>query len=413
MIHFFRSLSLLGLLSTVIFAQEPNWNQFRGPNNDNHSFSTGIADSWGETGPKLLWKIDTLGAGYSNVSFFGDMMFAMGDIGDQCFVMALERGTGKEIWKTPISKSGDGGGGYVGPLGTPACDGESVFVLNQFSDLVALNMKDGQIRWQKNTQRDFGAKKMSGWGYAMSPILDGDKILLPVGGDKGSMIALDKSGTLLWQTDWIKDAAAYTSVVPVTIEGVRQYMLLTAKRLVGVSTDGKYLWGGNFPGDVALCSNPVLNGDVVMASCAYNVGGYFYRITKNGNAFNAVDFHGADKKLASHHGGMVAVGDHYYMLTNRPQQMVCVEAKTGNIVWENRSFGSQGSITYVDGKLILRSERGDGTIIMIEASPEGYKELGKFDQPDRSNKNSWTYPVIVDGKMYLRDQNVLLCYDLK
>jgi outer membrane protein assembly factor BamB len=352
--HFFRSFCLLALLCPAILAQEPNWNQFRGPNNDNHSASTGIADSWGAAGPKLLWKIDKIGGGYSNISFYGDMMFTLGDIGDQCFVIAMERKTGNEIWKTAIGKSGDGGGGYAGPLGTPACDGENVYVLNQFSDFAALNMKDGKILWQKNTQRDFGAKKMSGWGYAMSPILDGDKILLPVGGDKGSMIAVDKTGKLLWQTDWIKDSAAYTSIVPITFQGVRQYMLLTEQRLVGVSTEGKFLWGANFPGKVALCSNPVLNGDVVMATCAYRVGGYFYRISKSGNEFTATDFHGADQKLACQHGGMVAVGDHFYMLGEGNTGIVCIEAKTAKVVWENRSVG-KGSLTYVDGKLILRN----------------------------------------------------------
>jgi outer membrane protein assembly factor BamB len=346
------------------------------------------------------------------------MMFTLGDFGDECFLIALERKTGKEIWRKPLGKSGTGTAAdgnqarnnSTGPLSTPACDGEKVYAFGQYSDFVAYDMKDGKELWRKNTVKDLGGNIMSGWAYSMSPILDGDKILLPIGGDSGSLAAFDKSGKILWRTDWIKDAAAYTSVVPVEIGGIKQYMLLTGERLVGVSTDGKFLWGTNFPGKTAVCSDPVLCDNVVMASCSYNVGAYFYNVTKEGSNFKAVDFNGAQQKLASHHGGIVVVGDHFYLLTNT--QMVCVEAKTGNIVWENRSVG-KGSLTYVDGVLILRSEKGDGTIAMIEAAPTGYKELCRFDQPDRSDKNSWTYPVIVEGKMYIRDQNILLCYDLK
>ena len=418
--HLVRSLCVLSLFSCVTLAQEPDWNQFRGPKRDNHSFSTGIAKSWSEGGPKLLWQINTIGNGYANVSFFGDMMFTMGDVGDQCFAFALERNTGKEIWKQPIGKAGrglqgdgskEGGNQSSGPLGTPACDGETVFVCSQYGDFVAFTMKGGKELWRKNIFKDLGAFLMGGWGFSPSPVLDGDKVLLQIGGNAGTLAAFDKSGKLLWRTDWLKDEAAYTSPIPVEIGGVRQYLLLSSEHLAGVSTDGKRLWEADFPGKTAVCSDPVLCGDVVIASCHYGVGTYFYRVTKEGNNFKDVtSFNGPVQSLICHHGGMVAVGDHFYFLTNN--NLACVESKTGNTVWENRCVG-KGSLTYVDGVLILRSERGDGTIAMVEASPSGYKELGRFDQPDRSDKNSWTYPVVVNKKLYLRDQNVLFCYDLQ
>jgi len=407
--HFVRPLCVFLTLSFVILAQEPNWNQFRGPKRDNHSFSTGIAKSWAEGGPKLLWKINTVGIGYANVSFFGDKIFTMGDFNNQCYVIALDRNTGKELWKASIGKGGDGGGGYPGPLGTPACDGENVYAISQFSDFAALDMKDGKKKWGINTQNNLGGKKMDPWGYAMSPIVDGDKILLPIGGNDGTLAAFDKSGKILWRTDWIKDPAAYTTPVPVEVGGIRHYMLLTGERLVGVSTEGKELWGTKFPGRIAVCSDPVLCGDVIMASSSYGVGAYFYRVTKEGENFKKVtSFSGPTQRLISHHGGIVAVGEHFYLLTER--NLSCVEAKTGTIVWTDPSVG-KGSLVYVDGKLILRSQ--DGPVAMVEAAPEGYKELGRFEQPDRSNRNSWTYPVVTDKKLYLRDQNVVLCYDLE
>lgn len=407
--HLVSSLCATFLFSTVVLAQEPDWNQFRGSKRDNHSFSTGIAKSWSEGGPKLLWKIDTLGNGYSNLCFVGDRIFTMSDFGDRTFVVALNRADGKEVWRQDIGRGA--GRDYPGPRCTPASDGEMVYAVGRYGEIAALNAKDGKVVWSKSIPDDFGGRYMGSWGFAMSPLLDGERIVIPTGSEGGTLIAFDKTGKILWRTTTLPDMAAYTSVVPVEIEGVRQYLLLTGKSLVGLSpTDGKILWGANFPGDVpAICSDPVLCGDVIMASGSYGVGAYFYRISKEGDNFKAFDFHGADTELQSHHGGIVAVKDHFYLLTN--DQMACVEAKTGKVVWKNRSVG-KGSLTYVDGVLILRKEKDEGTIAMIEATPEGYKELGRFDQPDRSSLNSWTYPLVVDKKLYIRDQNVLLVYDL-
>ena len=406
--HFVGSLCILFVFSFAVLAQEQNWSQFRGPNRDNHSPTTGIANSWSPEGPKLLWKINTLGTGYSNLCFFGNRIYTMGDFADRCFVLALDRETGEEIWRQEVGRSG---GDFPGPRCTPATDGETVYAMGQHGNFVALNARDGAVRWRKDVRAEFGGNVMGPWGFAMSPLLDGDRVVTPVGGEGGALIAFNKAnGNVLWRTTSLADTAGYTSAVPVTIEGVRQYLVLTNNNLAGVSpTDGSILWRANFPGSTAVCSDPVLNGDVVMASCSYNVGAFFYRITKEGNNFRASAFVEADTNLQNHHGGIVTVGDHFYLLTNR--QMACVDAKTGTVVWENRSVG-KGSLTYVDGKLILRSEGGDGTVAMIEATPEGYKELGRFDQPDRSDKNSWTYPTVVDKKLYLRDQNVLLVYDL-
>ena len=415
-VSLFCTLFLFSIVAVT--AQEPDWNQFRGPNRDNHSFSTGIAKSWSEGSPNLLWKIDTLGAGYSNLCFVGDTIFTMGDFENRAFVLALDRATGAIKWRTDIGRAGSIAN-HLTPQCTPASDGDAVFVMGPHGDFVALDANNGAIRWRKDVREEFGSRFMGNWGFAMSPLLDGDKIVIPVGGDGGVLMAFDKSGNVLWRTTDLADSAAYTSVVPVTIEGVRQYLLLSNNYLAGVSpTDGRILWRANFPGQIAVCSDPVLIGDVVIASAAYDVGAYFFRLSKEGNTFKALGLHSADVLLQSHHGGIVAVGNHFYYMTGGNQGvqlLVCVEAKTGNAVWQhewNGARGSKGSLTYVDGVFIIRSERGDGTIAMVEATPEGYKELGRFEQPDRSNANSWTYPVIVDKKLYIRDQNVLLVYDL-
>jgi len=396
---------LLFLSVSTTYGQD--WNQWKGPNSDAHSLCTGLIDAIPEDGPKLLWKIDTLGGGYSNLCFSGDQIFTLGDFGDKCFVLALNRKTGEENWRAPIGKAG---GDRPGPRCTPACDGQTVYVMGQFADFVALDVKDGKERWHINAQDEFGAKVMSQWNFSMSPLLDGDKIVIPIGGDGGTLAAFDKSGKLLWRSTELNDPAAYTCAVPVEIEGVCQYLLLTNNSIAGISpSEGKVLWRADFPGRTAVCSDPVLCGDVVVASCGYNVGTYFYRITKDGDDFKASQFH-TDQKLQNHHGGIILLGDHLFTATNA-RMLTCIEAKSGKVVWENPSVG-KGSLQFADGKLFLRSEAGAGTVAMLEATPTGYKELGRFDQPDRSDKNSWTYPLIVDGKLFLRDQSVLLCYDV-
>ena len=420
--HLFGSLCVLALFSFVAFAQEPNWNQFRGPNSDNHSFTTGIAKSWPAGGPRLLWQVDHIGAGYSNLSFFGNRMYTMGDFGNRSYALALNPVDGSVIWRTHIGRSG---GTWPGVRATPATDGESVFVIGRHGEFFALNASDGAVRWRKNLLDEFNANIAGPWGFAMSPIFDGDKILVPVGGAGGALIAFDKSGNVIWRTTGLTDQIGYTSVVPVVIEGVRQYLFLTMSSIAGISpTDGKILWRADFPGTIAVCSNPSLIGNVVIASCAYNIGTFFYRITREGNNFRATQFRSfvsGQNLIESHHGGIIAVDRHFYFMAGgrNPgrESIACFDAATGEIVWEHAGVG-KGSLTYVDGMFILRSEaradaEADCIIALVEATPQGYRERGRFIQPNRSDQPSWTYPVIVNGRMFIRDQNVLLCYDLR
>ena len=190
---------------------------------------------------------------------------------------------------------------------------------------------------------------------------------------------------------------------------------MTAQRIAGLDPEnGKVLWQAPFYGRTAVCSDPVFwmeNDDIcyILASCAYNVGTFGYKVTVKDGDFTAEEIY-SKQNLQSHHGGMLQIGGHFYFLTQR--DLVCVEPKTGEVLWSDRSVG-KGSIMAVDGKLIVRSESGGGTVALVEPTPEAYKEISRFDQPDRTSKNSWTYPTVHDGKLYLRDQRRLFCYELK
>ena len=398
----------LFLFTTQSFAQEKGWNQWRGPDHTGKSYSTGLKSSWPESGPELLWKIDTLGAGFSNFSFYGDTMFTLGDKGDTCYAIALSRKDGAILWETPIGPA-ENPGGHVGPRSTPATDGERVYVLGQVGDAAALDIKTGKKLWTYNVKEKFGSHIGTGWGYATSPILDGDQLIYTIGGTIGFLVSVDKkTGEKIWQSEELKEDGSYASAVPVEIGGVHQYIVHSNFGLAGIAKDGKLLWRTDRPRKVAICTDLMPVGNLLVASSAYREGLNGYEVKKSGNSFDVTELY-EDKSLENHHGGMVSVGDYVYFMTNR--ELVCLDAKTGQTAWTNRAVG-KGSITYADGNLIVRSEGSEGTIALVKASPEEYKEISRFNQPERSDKQSWTYPLVVEGKMYIRDQGKLFCYSL-
>ena len=391
------------------FAQEKGWNQWRGPDHTGKSYSTGLISSWPESGPTLLWKTDTLGAGFANLSFHGDTMFTIGDKGDKCYAIALDRKNGELLWETPIGDAASPGG-HVGTRSTPATDGERVYVLGQLGNAAALDIKTGEILWINNVQEKFGSRIGSGWGYATSPILDGEQLVFTIGGSVGFLVSVDKkTGEKIWQSEELKEDGSYATAVPVEIDGVPQYIVHSHFGLAGIAKDGKLLWRKDRERRTAICTDLMLAGNIIVASSAYGMGLNGYEVKKVGDTFEVKELY-EDRGLESHHGGMVSVGDYVYFLTNR--ELVCLDTKTGETPWRDRSVG-KGSITYADGNLIVRSEGSAGTIALVVADPTGYKEISRFDQPERSDRQSWTYPIVVEGKMYIRDQGKLFCYSLQ
>ena len=256
---------------------------------------------------------------------------------------------------------------------------------------------------------DFGGKMMSGWGYSESPLLDGDLLICTPGGSRGAVVALKKStGRVAWRCTRLKDPAAYSSVVPIQIAGSRQYLVLTGESVAGISAkSGKLLWSADFPGRTAVCTTPVHRDGYVFATASYSVGCRAYKVSSRGRTYRVKQIY-SGKQIQSHHGGVVLLGDYIYGIGRR--NLKCIELKTGRLVWENRSVG-KGSITYADGHLIVRGERR-GTVALVEAKPDVYKEKGRFNQPDPSGEPAWAHPVVYGGRLYIRDQGALFCYDL-
>ena len=410
-----RGCALTGAVVVFVLASgagaassEP-WPQWRGPNRDNVSTETGLLKKWPQGGPPLAWRARNLGAGYSGVSVAGGKIFTMGDGPDACYLIALDL-SGKELWRAKVGPTG-GGGGYPGPRSTPTFDGAHVYALGQFGDLVCVDTDSGQERWHKNLARDFHGAMMSGWGYAESVLVDGQKVICTPGGRDGTMAALNKeTGEPVWRSTQLTDPAAYASPIAVQIANRKQYVQLTGESVSGVDADsGKLLWRADRQGRTAVIPTPVSGDDEVFVTSGYNVGCNLFRITAAGDKFKATEVY-ANKDMKVHHGGVVLVGDYIYGSSD-PGILTCMEFKTGKVKWKDRSIG-KGSLTYADGHLYLRAE-GSGAVALIEATPDGYHETSEFTQPDRSNQHAWPHPVIADGKLYLRDQDLLFCYDVK
>jgi outer membrane protein assembly factor BamB len=405
------SLCLAPVLIQSTLAAQGDWPQWRGPLRNGVSSETGLLKQWPAEGPALVWKATGLGGGYSGVAVAGGRIYTMGEDKDASYLRAMNAADGKILWSVKIGKAGAvGWGNFSGPRSTPTIDGDRIYCLGHFGDLVCVSA-EGKVVWQKNLVADFGGARPE-WGFAESPLVDGGKVLCTPGGGQGTVIALNKeTGKTLWRSKDITDNAQYASIIVETIDGVRQYIQLTDATLMGLGEDGKALWRAARPGKTAVIPTPVYYDHYVFVTSGYEAGCNLFQISKTEGGFTAKQVY-ASKDFMNHHGGVVQIGDYVYGHSERKGWM-CQEIKTGKIMWNEKEKMRKGSICAVDGLLVLRAEDEKGTVALVEASPEGYVEKGRFDQPDRSNKNSWPHPVIANGRLYLRDQDVLLCYELK
>jgi outer membrane protein assembly factor BamB len=389
-----------------------DWPQWRGPNRDDLSTETGLLKQWPAGGPKLLWKTTGLGSGYSSIVTAGDSVFSMGDKGAESFIVALKRTDGKPLWSAKVGEAGaPGWGDFAGPRCTPATDGQLVFAVNQWGEFVCVDAATGAEKWRKNYTKDFGGQRPE-WGFSESPLLDGDKVVVTPGGKQGTIVALNKqTGATVWQSKEFTNSAHYSSLIIAEFGGVRQYIQLTDASVAGVAADdGRLLWRAPRSGRTAVIPTPVYHDGIVFVTSGYGVGCNAFKVTAAEGKFSAEQIY-ANKLMANHHGGVVLVGNHVYGHSDG-KGWVCLELKTGNAAWEQKPKPGKGSVVYADGHLILRQEDGRGTVVLIEASPAGYHEKGRFDPPNRSEQASWAHPVVSDGKLWLRDQDILLCYDL-
>jgi outer membrane protein assembly factor BamB len=412
-----RYLLVGGLLVLGLSAEAADWPQWQGPNRTNLSEETGLLKRWPKEGPKLVWTYDDAGVGYSGPAIVGDRLYTMGARKDKEQVYCLEAKTGKPVWSTDIGNVFNNNWGD-GPRGTPTVDGNVLFAIGGQGDVICVETAKGKKVWQKSMQKDFKGQMMSGWGYTESPLVDGDKLIVSPGGSGGTLAALNKKdGKVIWRSSGLTDKAAYSSVIAADVGGVRQYIQMTGVGFAGVSAkDGKMLWHhdkSNYR--TAVIPTPIYSDGHVFATAGYGAGCDLVQLTSDGDKTTAKAVYD-NKNMVNHHGGVVLVDGHLYGYSDG-KGWVCMDFKTGKTKWEEKGKLGKGSITYADGRLYCYAE-SDGTLVLIEASPQGWKEEGRFKIPKQTTKRKpsgkiWTHPVVANGYLYLRDQDLIFCYDVR
>jgi len=389
-----------------------DWTQWRGPHRDGKSAETGLLDHWPAGGPRLLWHAKNLGSGYSTPSAAAGRVYMLVNQDPQHEeLIALSLADGTQQWATRIGGVGENRGPqYPGARSTPTLDGQRLYALGSDGDLVCVGTQTGEVQWHKNLKADFGGKP-GAWAYAESPLIDGNVLLCSPGGSSATVVALNKQdGSLIWKSPIPEaDDASFSSPVVATVEGVKQYVLFLAKGVVGLNAQtGEVLWRYNKTADEAAnIPTPVVSAEFVYTG-ASRVGGGL--VSVSGKTAPPKEIYFA-KSLPTGIGGSILIDGYLYGASG--PTLMCAEYATGKVMWQDRSIGAC-AVVAADGKLYLHGENNE--VALVKVSPESYQELGRFtppDAPDHGKAKAWSYPIIVDGKLLVRDVGSVWCYDIR
>jgi outer membrane protein assembly factor BamB len=414
---------MIVLIATAAVAGAADWPQWRGPDRTEIAKETGLLKSWPASGPKLLWTFDKLGSGYSGPAVVGDVLYILGAVDGTEYAFAIDTNSGQQKWRTELAPEFKNGYGN-GPRCTPTVDGEYLYVILGGGDLICLTRDGGKVAWKKNFRKDFGGQLMSGWGFSESPLIDGDMLICSPGGNEGTLAALNKKdGSVVWRSKEVTDPATYSSVIVADVDGVPQYIQTTKNGIIGVrAKDGKLLWNHvkNLPNEkevyrTAVIPTPIYHDHHVFATAGYGAGCDLLRLSPDGKGGTKMTPVYANKTMTDHHGGVIFLNGFIYGHSDNGG-WTCLEMKTGKPAWNESKKLEKGSITYAEGCFYCYGQ-SSGKCVRIEASPKAWIEKGSVTIPRKSEIRSkqggiWTHPVIANGKLYLRDQDLLFCFDV-
>jgi outer membrane protein assembly factor BamB len=411
-----------------------DWPQAQGLMRDNKSAEQGLLHEWPEAGPELLWTFDDAGVGYSGPAIVDGRLFVMGARAGGTELLAIDVEKGTEVWSSPVNDKAfdfEGNSWGSGPRATPTVSDGIVYALAGDGQLACASAANGKVLWRKHMVSDLGGRIKNvgagepvtlGWGFCWAPLVDGEQLICTPGGSDGLVVALDRTnGDVLWRSGALKEDATYSSPVAATIEGVRQYIVMTQLGVASVSAeDGKQLWyyERRQPYPDVVIPTPVYHEGQVYVSIGYGVGCELIQLAKQQDGKFSAEKVYANRIMKNTLGGFV-LHEGFVYGCSEGRGWTCQDFTTGKRRWNKRGSGGvgDGSVIYADGHLYLYSER-DADVALIEANSDSWVEKGRFRLPCASERRgpsgrNWTHPVIADGKLYLRDQELLFCYNAK
>ncbi len=401
-----------------------SWPTFRGAERTAVAPDTGLLNSWPEGGPKLVWQAVGAGRGYASLAIADGRIYTLGDApstaSDQDeYLVCFDQADGQPLWKVKTgSPWAEGKPNWQSSRSTPTVDGDRVYVLTAFGVLICCQTSGSEL-WRKDLTKDFAGVKADKWGYSESPLVDGDRLICTPGGPTNTLVALNKlTGELLWSASRPNDrGAGHSSIVITKIAGARVYVQATGSGAMGIRAhDGKLLWTFDIDQTTSVIPTPVVRDDLVFFVSGYGRGGALLKQVPSAagaEAEVAIEVvYPLKADLGNKHGGVVLVGDYLYGDSEDRGILYCAELLTGEVNWKSRGSGRESAaVAAADGHLYVHY--ADGTMTLVTASPDGFDEVGHFTVPGSGERPSWAHPVILAGRLYLREGDTVVCYDLR
>jgi outer membrane protein assembly factor BamB len=382
---------------------EGEWPCFHGPSRDAKSPDKGLLKEWPKEGPPLLWKFDGIGKGFSSVTVSGGMIYTAGDLGDRFTVFAFDM-DGKPKFK--IDHDAAWTKSQPGARSTPTIDGGNLYIESGSGLVGCYDAKTGAKKWVRQLS-EFGGKP-GGWGYAESVLILGNLAIVTPGGSK-CIVALNKlTGQPVWASSGFSAGAQYGGCVPFTFQDVPMLAAGTAGGLVCVDArSGALAFLNDFSAkNTANCPTPAYADGYVFWANGYGKGGICMQLGVAGNKVAAQQAW-TTTDMVCHHGGYII--ENGYIYGDNGGGVTCLDLKTGKTMWKDRGVG-KGSVLWADGMLYLFGE-GGGKAGLATCSPEGMQMKGTFSVA--GSGPSWAHPVVIGGRLYLRYDTNLYCYDVK
>jgi outer membrane protein assembly factor BamB len=398
-----------------------SWPTFRGPHRTAVAPDKGLLTAWPEGGPKLVWKTAGAGRGYSSLAIAGGRIYTLGDGPSTAddkdeYLLCFNQQDGRQLWKTKTGQAwNEGKPNWQSSRSTPTVDGDRIYVITPQGVLVCCRTS-GEGVWRHDLKKDFDGKKADGWGYSESVLIDGDQLVCTPGGPTNTMVALDKvTGSTRWSAQRADDrGAGHSSIVIANVGGTRIYVQSTGSGAMGVqAADGKLLWTFDIDQTTAVIPTPIVRDDLVFFVAGYGRGGALLKqVPSPGGDVTTEVVYPLNTELSNKHGGVVLLGDYLYGDSEDRGIVWCAELMTGDVKWKSRGPGrDSASIVAADDHLYIHY--ADGTMALVKASPTSFEEVGHFEAPGSGDRPSWSHPVILDGKLYVREGDLILCYDVR